>query len=100
MQLACARCIRVLRRRIATSAESRVVLQELEEHESHLWAQRGMFCVGALMAGMGVMNALQTMKTVAAKRRSGGLRSKRTTQQQSRAGDQDDGEGGDGKKTS
>jgi hypothetical protein len=44
-------------------------VQELEEHESELWAFRGLFLVGTLMTGMGIMNALNTARTVVAKRR-------------------------------
>jgi hypothetical protein len=45
-------------------------VQELEEHESELWAFRGLCLVGTLMCGMGVMNAYNTIRTVVAKQRS------------------------------
>ena len=44
-------------------------MQELEEHEADLRALRGLFIVGALLAGMGCMNAFNTIGTVLAKGR-------------------------------
>jgi cytochrome c oxidase assembly factor CtaG len=49
-----------------------VNMQETEPHETDLRALRGLFLVGILMAGMGLMNAFNTIGTVVAKR-SGAL---------------------------
>jgi hypothetical protein len=43
-------------------------MQEMERHETDLRALRGLFLVGTLLAGMGVMNAFNTIQTVVAKR--------------------------------
>lgn len=46
-------------------------MQELEDHETELWALRGLFLVGVLMSAMGTMNAYNTISTIRAKRRAG-----------------------------
>lgn len=44
--------------------------QEMERHETDLRASRGIFVVGAMMTGMGFLNAFYTMRTVLAKRKA------------------------------
>jgi TMPIT-like protein len=47
-----------------------MLMQEMERHETDLRASRGIFVVGVMMIGMGVLNAFYTMRTVAAKQRA------------------------------
>jgi signal recognition particle GTPase len=47
-----------------------LLMQEMERHETDLRASRGIFVVGIMMIGMGVLNAFYTMQTVAAKQQA------------------------------
>jgi uncharacterized protein (DUF983 family) len=55
-------------------------LQEMERHETDLRASRGIFVVGVMMMGMGLLNAFYTMRTILAKQKAaaGALRGKKT----------------------
>ena len=55
---------------LSAQAQAAWLVQEMERHETDLRALRGLFAVGSLLAGMGLLNAFNTIQTIVAKKRS------------------------------
>lgn len=56
-------------------------VQEMERHETDLRALRGLFAVGTLLAGMGILNAFNTIQTIVAKKRTSAAQRQRAKAQ-------------------